>query len=579
MLRRTATALATTAAATAVAAGAAWAAIPGPNAEVKGCYKTSGGALRVIDSAASCASGETLLPWTQRYEPGNGLRLSGNVFRLGAPMVLTGAQVDALARFANKDTGTGAIGVLGTAVEGAGVRGQALGTKGTGVLAMGPHEGYAAQMAGRVVIRPSSGRTAWSGTGLTIAGQGEGLRIGASTLGPDPARGAFVRGLHAGVWAEATATDGSALGVRGRAAAGSGVFGTSTDGQGIDGLSTNGIGVAGRGGSIGVEAISTKSSATSTALRATAREDLAGVFRGRVTIEPAPGQGTFYYGGGLQINGKGGDGMSVGRDSANRPSTGVYADGTDHGVRAYADGGGLGVSGYAPGGKGVYGGSETGVGVQGSSKGGYGLEGISAGGYGIVGRTSRSNSDFGVSGVFGQASAAGSSGLVGQANAAGARAATFFGNVATRADNFGGKGDLHVAGTLTKASGTFRIDHPLDPRNKVLSHSFVESPDMMNIYNGNVTTDDRGLATVRLPRYFEALNRDPRYQLTPIGSFARAVVWREVRDNAFVIRTDEPRVRVSWQVTGIRDDRYAREHPVVVEEDKRGAERGRLMHP
>ena len=61
----------------------------------------------------------------------------------------------------------------------------------------------------------------------------------------------------------------------------------------------------------------------------------------------------------------------------------------------------------------------------------------------------------------------------------------------------------------------------LDPANKYLYHSFVESPDMMNVYNGNVVTDKRGMATVVLPEYFEALNSDFRYQLTVIGRFAR----------------------------------------------------------
>ncbi len=73
-----------------------------------------------------------------------------------------------------------------------------------------------------------------------------------------------------------------------------------------------------------------------------------------------------------------------------------------------------------------------------------------------------------------------------------------------------------VVGTLSKGGGSFMIDHPLDPANKYLYHSFVESPDMMNIYNGNVTTDGDGLATVSLPDWFSSLNRDFRYQLTVI---------------------------------------------------------------
>jgi hypothetical protein len=65
------------------------------------------------------------------------------------------------------------------------------------------------------------------------------------------------------------------------------------------------------------------------------------------------------------------------------------------------------------------------------------------------------------------------------------------------------EGNVNVGGTLTKNAGSFKIDHPLDPANKYLYHSFVESPDMMNVYNGNITTDKRGLATVILPDYFE----------------------------------------------------------------------------
>src|SRR6202023_673525 len=74
-------------------------------------------------------------------------------------------------------------------------------------------------------------------------------------------------------------------------------------------------------------------------------------------------------------------------------------------------------------------------------------------------------------------------------------------------------GNLSVGGTLSKAAGSFKIDHPLDPENKYLYHSFVESPDMMNIYNGNVVLDANGQAIVQMPDWFEALNQDFRYQL------------------------------------------------------------------
>jgi hypothetical protein len=141
------------------------------------------------------------------------------------------------------------------------------------------------------------------------------------------------------------------------------------------------------------------------------------------------------------------------------------------------------------------------------------------------------------------------------------------------------EGNLIVQGALFKNSGSFRIDHPLDPANKFLSHSFVESPDMKNIYDGNVTTDASGSAIVTLPDYFAALNRDCRYQLTVIGQFAQAIVSRKIAGNSFEIRTDKPGVEVSWQVTGIRQDAYAKANPIVVEESKPAEEQGLYLFP
>jgi len=143
-------------------------------------------------------------------------------------------------------------------------------------------------------------------------------------------------------------------------------------------------------------------------------------------------------------------------------------------------------------------------------------------------------------------------------------------------------GNASILGTLSKGAGSFKIDHPLDPENKYLYHSFVESPDMMNVYNGNVTTDADGYATVELPEWFEALNRDFRYQLTVIDDgegWALAKVVREVRENRFVLRTSVPRTRVSWQITGIRHDAFAEQHRIPVEEDKAADARGRYLHP
>ncbi len=140
-------------------------------------------------------------------------------------------------------------------------------------------------------------------------------------------------------------------------------------------------------------------------------------------------------------------------------------------------------------------------------------------------------------------------------------------------------GDVDIVGNLTKGSGAFKIDHPLDPTNKYLYHSFVESPDMKNIYDGNVTTDAGGVAEVVLPDWFEALNKDFRYQLTVLGQFAQAIVAEKIKDNRFKIRTSLPNVEVSWQVTGIRQDAFAEKHRIPVEGLKPEKERGSYLHP
>ncbi len=141
-------------------------------------------------------------------------------------------------------------------------------------------------------------------------------------------------------------------------------------------------------------------------------------------------------------------------------------------------------------------------------------------------------------------------------------------------------GDVQVTGSLSKAMGTFKIDHPLDPANKYLYHSFVESPDMMNVYNGNATTDASGYVTVTLPDYFEALNKDFRYQLTVIGgTFAQAIISKKVSGNKFQIRTSEPNTEVSWQVTGIRHDAYADAHRVKPEVEKEAMNKGKYLNP
>ncbi len=140
-------------------------------------------------------------------------------------------------------------------------------------------------------------------------------------------------------------------------------------------------------------------------------------------------------------------------------------------------------------------------------------------------------------------------------------------------------GNVQVTGSVSKASGTFKIDHPLDPENKYLYHSFVESPEMMNVYRGRVVLDASGSAVIAMPAYFEALNREFEYQLTCIGGYSPVFVASEISGNQFVIAGGKPGMKVSWLVTGVRQDKYAEQNRVQVEVEKAQDERGFYLHP
>jgi hypothetical protein len=83
-----------------------------------------------------------------------------------------------------------------------------------------------------------------------------------------------------------------------------------------------------------------------------------------------------------------------------------------------------------------------------------------------------------------------------------------------------------------------------------------------------------------MPSYFEALNSDFRYQLTPIGQAAPDLhISEEVKERQFKIAGGLAGQKVSWQVTGIRQDAFAKANPIVVEEDKTPEEKGSYLHP
>ena len=155
----------------------------------------------------------------------------------------------------------------------------------------------------------------------------------------------------------------------------------------------------------------------------------------------------------------------------------------------------------------------------------------------------------------------------------------------TSVSGFAGRfqGDVSVIGTLSKSGGSFKIDHPQDPENMFLSHSFVESPDMKNIYDGVVILNKQGNAIVTLPSYFNALNQEFRYQLTTIGGYAPVYIATEIESSPnaqqFAIAGGTPALKVSWQVTGIRHDAWANENRIPIEEYKSDSQKGKFLNP
>lgn len=280
-------------------------------------------------------------------------------------------------------------------------------------------------------------------------------------------------------------------------------------------------------------------------------------------------------------------------DSADDPVS-VFSStaiGSGRGILGQSDGG-TGVVGLSNSGNGVYGSGATGV--SGNSTNGYGVYAFSenshalhAGSlndYGVVGITTN-----GWGGTYGETSGR-AHGILGFHDASKDITAGVYGygsGSASKLDyagwfdgtvlNYGNVyiyNDLDVFGTKN-----FMIDDPLDPLNKYLVHSCIESPERLNVYCGNITTDADGNATVDLPDYFEAVNTNFKYQLTVIGQFAQAIIATEISNNSFTIKTDKPNVKVSWMVSGDRNDPYAKAHPMVVEQEKSTIEKGKYLHP
>lgn len=485
--------------------------------------------------------------------------------------------------------------VQGGSDTGIGLRAVAQGNMSTGALAQGNAFGLDGQAlaAGGVGVRGSntSNMTGAIGvqgesnslmdsigvlgsghTGVRGSGIDTGVRGHANAFG---VKGTTATATGIGVHGVGQANIGTAVGVRGESASDSGI--------GVEGVANdvtgNAIGVRGQSGApagVGVLGVGANAGVRGTTSGASGEAGVEGI------ATSSTGQVRGIYGETSSVEGAGVFGNASAVSGTTYGVIGQSSSATGHGVA------GLALEGT---------GMNRGVLAQSNSGLGYGLlarnNGQSGTGVGVAVRA-ESNLESatvmevrstGTSHVWGVDAVVPGSGSFSYAvharvtDSSGSGTAIY--GQATGGSQFAGQfiGNVGISGTLSKGGGSFKIDHPLDPENKYLYHSFVESPDMMNIYNGNVETDAEGMAVVTMPDWFESLNREFRYQLTVLGSWARAMVAEEISGNQFVIRTDEPFTRVSWQVTGVRQDRWAEANRIPVEQEKPKHEQGKYLHP
>lgn len=471
----------------------------------------------------------------------------------------------------NADTGNGVFGQATTLQNGTGVSGYG---SGFGVRGIVDQPNATAAVFGlsqpgapssRAVLgrHVADGATAIEGEATSTSGftvgvlgkvaspQGTGVSGENSDAAGVAVRGRVTGAAARGVFGENLATSGDAVGVYGVSSSGEG-YGVQGFSAGASGNGAGVYGVSGSSGGSGVKAFNSANSGLAYAIHATTAAP-----GGIAVFAEAPG-------------GVSGSPIGVYGETAAGAGLGVFARNTATGGAATAlDAVNQAVGGTASTFRALGGGSARAIDAQ--------TQGTTSSANAIRARLlnatstgdavyARSNSTSGSGGRF--------------ENASGTVVALARSNTSIEATgNAIINGDVGVFGTLSKGGGSFKIDHPLDPENKFLYHSFVESPDMMNIYNGNAVTDKNGYATIELPEWFDTLNRDFRYQLTAIGSFAQAIVAEEIEGNRFVIRTSAPAVKVSWQVTGVRQDPWAEAHRIQVEVEKSAAERGKYLHP
>lgn len=504
------------------------------------------------------------------------------VIETGANRSIFGSSVTGEGVRGEATTGDGVIGLVTT---GRGIYGQA--TSGIGVSGRST---AANARGGNFLNTDTNGFGLWalgggtsylgynnSGTGARITGRafgttsfatgvdGEGIAGVGDNIGGLPARplgiGVVGYGYQAGVFGDSgyygqNGVHGSAEGNPGLTTFGTGVYGENVGGlgNGVFGESTN-VGVRGYGPNGAILESSAGAGFGAVAWNTNAGAgDRVGLLAIGQNLGPIAfaGTGGILYGslsGGVgfanSATGTGLIGAGNNITTANTPAVGSGVAGTGNTVGVY--------------GKGIQ--VADGIGVVGAGN-NLATYTIPANGAGIAGT--------GVNiGVYGHATDAAGFGVYSSGDS------HTQGNVTV-------SGNLNVGGNSTVVgTKSFMIDDPRDPANKYLKHFSVESNEILNIYRGVITFDASGKAIVQLPDYYDAINKNASYQLTPIGAaMPNLYIASEVNNGTFVIAGGVPEKKVSWTLTAERNDPYINNNPAVRNNvvDK-GDYRGRYLSP
>ena len=310
--------------------------------------------------------------------------------------------------------------------------------------------------------------------------------------------------------------------------------------------------------------------ATSTIVRDNAADSAAVAFVGRVTHATGSAASAGIKGQDDGTNGTGVAGIAINGPTAR----GVYGQSTaGRGVEG-ASATGPGVYGHSASGRGVQGNSTSGTGVLGSSTNGTGVQGVSTTGSGVVGR-STGVYGYGVTGVstdsgcgvYGTATGTDGAGVFGYQDAGATYAGYFAGNVFT-------------TGTHNAPISRMVVDHPDAPADRYYQQALVGSFEQVSIISGNAVTGTDGRVTVKVPLLFARYHTDVRYVLTPLGAAVVPYIVQELDAHGrFIIASDKPGLRVSWQLTGLRCDPSALKQPLRVDAAKPARYRGRYVQP